>query len=104
MSKIDRSLRAAGLAGVLMSSAGAFAAEDYQVRAWAASCAGCHGTGGASVGGMPAIAGQDREKLLTALKEFKEGVRPATVMHQHAKGYTDEELALLASYFASQRP
>lgn len=104
MSKFARSLLTAGYASALMGSAPAFAAEDYQVRAWAASCAGCHGTNGASIGGMPAIAGQDREKLLTALKEFKEGVRPATVMHQHAKGYTDEELALLASYFASQRP
>lgn len=104
MSKVARSLFGLGFAGALMLSLSASAAEDYQVRAWAASCAGCHGTNGASIGGMPTIAGQDREKLLTALKEFKEGVRPATVMHQHAKGYTDEELALLARYFASQRP
>lgn len=104
MSNFARSLLTAGYACALMGSGGVFAAEDYQVRAWAASCAGCHGTNGASVGGMPVIAGQDRQKLLTALKEFKEGARPATVMHQHAKGYTDEELALLASYFAAQRP
>ena len=104
MSKIARGFLGLGFASALTLSFSASAAEAYQVRAWAASCAGCHGTNGASIGGMPAIAGQDREKLLTALKEFKEGVRPATVMHQHAKGYTDEELALLASYFASQRP
>jgi cytochrome c553 len=53
---------------------------------------------------MPAIAGQDRGKLATLLKEFKNGTRPATVMHQHAKGYTDQELERLAAYFSRQRP
>jgi len=35
---------------------------------------------------------------------FKSGTRPATIMHQLAKGYTDEQIRLLATYFASQQP
>lgn len=92
------------LAAGLLANAGVLAAEPHQVRVWAAACAACHGTYGVSVGGMPAIAGESRDKLLTLLLEFKNGTRPATVMHQHAKGYTDEELALLADYFSRQRP
>ena len=37
------------------------------------------------------------------LKEFKAGKRPATIMHQHAKGYTDEQLELIAGYFAGMK-
>jgi cytochrome c553 len=35
---------------------------------------------------------------------FKSGTRTATIMHQLAKGYSDEQIRLLASYFASQQP
>lgn len=75
---------------------------DRQARLWAASCAGCHGTDGASKGGIPPIAGRDADALYRALIEFKTGQRPAaTVMHQHAKGYTDEELKRIAQFFAT---
>ncbi|EXI71532.1 MAG: Flavocytochrome c cytochrome subunit [Candidatus Accumulibacter sp. SK-11] len=37
------------------------------------------------------------------MKAFKNGTRPATIMHQLAKGYTDEEIAILAEYFAKQK-
>lgn len=104
MSKPIQVLCAALLGSTLLAGGPAAAEEDTQVRSWAASCSACHGTAGTSVGGMPAIAGQDRDKLATLLKEFKNGTRPATVMHQHAKGYTDEELERLAAYFSRQRP
>lgn len=70
----------------------------------AASCTGCHGTNGATQGNaLPPLAGQAKEQLLTALKDFKTGKRPATIMTQITKGYTDEQLEALASYFAVQR-
>jgi cytochrome subunit of sulfide dehydrogenase len=75
---------------------------DGQVRAWAASCAACHGTDGRAQKGLIALAGRDHEELYVALLEFKSGERPATVMDQHAKGYTDDELAALAAWFAAQ--
>jgi len=72
-------------------------------RNLAASCAGCHGITGNALTGMPPLAGQSREALLRTLKEYKEGKRPATVMHQLAKGYTDGQLELIAAHFAAQK-
>lgn len=79
-------------------------ANPVHARNLAASCAACHGTNGNSVGGMPALAGVERGYFIKQLKDFKSGARPATVMHQHAKGYTDSELEQLADFFASQKP
>jgi cytochrome c553 len=80
-------------------------AQDANVRSLAATCFTCHGTDGRSVGGVPpSLAGQDRAYLLQMLKDFKAGKRPGTIMQQHAKGYSDEQLELIAGYFASVRP
>ena len=77
--------------------------DPHLARNLAATCANCHNTTGRSVTGMPAIAGQPKEILARALRDFKEGKRPATVMHQHAKGYTDAQLEMIAEYFAAQK-
>lgn len=98
-------MSAIGAVSLLLLGPGvALAAEDLQARSWAASCAACHGTNGHSVGGMPALAGKPKQELYSALKAFKDGGKPATVMHQHAKGYTDEQLERIAEYFAKQKP
>ena len=87
----------------LCASGSAFAQDASQVRLLASNCANCHGTDGKSQGGMPTLSGQTKAKLLADLQEFKEGKRPATIMHQIAKGYTDGELDMLATYFAAQK-
>jgi len=80
----------------------ATAGEDIQARSLAANCTSCHGPGGVSTGGIPSLAGRPKQALLESLQGFKAGTRPATVMHQHAKGYTDAELEVLADYFSKQ--
>lgn len=81
------------------------AQDPYAGRALAATCATCHGTDGRSVGGVPpSLAGQNRQILLQALKDFRDGKRPATIMHQQAKGYTDAQFELIADYFAAVKP
>lgn len=77
-------------------------AEDIHVRTLAASCAACHGPGGNSVGGTPVLAGLDRTHFVAQMQAFRGGARPATVMHHHARGLNDEEIRLLADYFAAQ--
>jgi len=92
-------LVAAGFAG------GAAAQEAVYARNLSSACFTCHGTDGRSVGGVPpSLAGQDRNYLLQAMKDFKADKRPATIMHQQAKGYTDQQLDAIAGYFAGTKP
>lgn len=69
----------------------------------AASCAMCHGTAGHSVGGNEPLAGMPKDELVRKFKEFRSGARPATAMHQIAKGYSDGEIEQIAAYFAAQK-
>ena len=89
------------VAATLVAAGFALPAQAQDSRSLAGTCTACHGTEGRSVGGVPpALAGRDRNDLLQALKDFKAGKRPATIMHQLAKGYTDAQLEQLATYFA----
>jgi sulfide dehydrogenase cytochrome subunit len=67
------------------------------------TCAGCHGTYGASAGDyMPIIGGLDKTYLTTVLLEYKSDERESTIMGRIAKGYSENELKAIASYFARQ--
>jgi sulfide dehydrogenase cytochrome subunit len=77
------------------------ASEALQVRSLAASCASCHGTNGIAKPGMESLAGRNKDELLKLMLDFKSGKKPATIMHQLSKGYTDQELEQLAAYFAA---
>jgi len=72
------------------------------VQSIAANCAMCHGTAGRAAANSPlaSLAGKSRDEIAQSMAQFKSGQRPATVMHQIAKGYTDDEIAALAAYFA----
>ncbi len=75
--------------------------SDFQVQLWASSCMSCHGPGGKAVGTGLSIGGKPAQELYNKLLGYKNGKLPATVMHQHAKGYSDEELSRIADHFAS---
>ena len=93
-------LLAAALAGLpLMSQAQTM--DPLQVRSMAASCANCHGTQGIAEAGNESLAGVNKDELLKKMLDFKTGKKPATIMHQLSKGYSDEQLAALASYFSA---
>jgi len=89
----------------LLASAGAHAADPNLGRNLAATCANCHGTNGHAVpgAGMDSLAGESKAKLLQKLADFKSGDKPASIMHQITKGYTDEQLGLIADYYAAQK-
>jgi cytochrome c553 len=83
---------------------GAQAQDANLARNLAATCANCHGTTGNARGDMKLLAGMSADKIIALVADFKSGAQPATIMHQIAKGYTDEQIRLIAGYFAAQQP
>jgi cytochrome subunit of sulfide dehydrogenase len=77
-------------------------AQVAQVKVWAAACANCHGTNGYAETGHETLAGKDKAELVQKLLDFKSGRKPATLMHQISKGYSDEQINEIAAYFAAQ--
>jgi sulfide dehydrogenase cytochrome subunit len=90
----------------LLAAVGPAQAADPNLgRNLAATCANCHGTNGNAVkgSGMDALAGMNKARMLQKLADFKSGDKPATIMHQISKGYTEAQLDLIATYFAAQK-
>jgi sulfide dehydrogenase cytochrome subunit len=99
--------RLAALAAVVsLSLAWAAPAQAQDARYLAANCANCHGTEGraAAGGGMPGLAGLSRTYFIEQMNAFRSGARQATIMHQLAKGYSDEQISRMADYFAQIKP
>lgn len=99
---------ALGLSGVLLCSlttASELSPEKkLQAASLAATCANCHGTNGVGVQGsaVTGLANLSVEYIKTNMIWFKTGQRPATVMHQLAKGYTDEQIDIIANYLGQK--
>jgi cytochrome c553 len=105
--KIFRAGMVFGLYLIMTSSAAE--ATDVQIlytQSLAATCANCHGTQGKSVTNpsVPGLAGRPSAYIIEQMQAFKTGTREATIMHQIAKGYTNEQIKQMADYFASQKP
>jgi cytochrome c553 len=86
--------------------------QATHLRTLAASCAACHGMqgnaivkegGNASEENNPVLAGRTREDLLSKLLGFRDGTRKATIMHQHSRGLSLEEIDMLATHFSMQK-
>jgi cytochrome subunit of sulfide dehydrogenase len=88
---------------ILSGWAHAQAPSAAQVRSWAAACANCHGTNGQAQPGMESLAGVNKDDIVKKMLDFKAGRKPATIMHQLAKGYSDDQIQAIAAYFAAQK-
>lgn len=69
----------------------------------ASSCTGCH-VAAARSSSIPPIAGRPAAETAAALREFRNGSRPATVMDRIARGFTQAELDAIAEHFATESP
>ena len=67
-----------------------------------AVCAGCHRPSGSDQT-LPRLAGRNASDIVAAMDAFRNGSRPATVMDRIAKGFTDDEIAAIAAWYAAQR-
>lgn len=94
----------ATVAALCLLGSGVVWGQDNQLaRNLAATCANCHGTDGRAVGEMKPLAGMPADEIVKKVGEFRSGVQPATIMHQISKGYTEEQIRLVAGYFAAQK-
>jgi len=104
---ITQALLAGGLA--LGASSAIFAEDKPPVLSGASismlanTCAGCHGTGGASQGpASPIIAGLSEEYFVELMEEFASGEIPSTIMGRIAKGYSEDEIKQMAKHFGAK--
>jgi cytochrome subunit of sulfide dehydrogenase len=89
------------LAAMAVMGSGQIAAADINTEGLARSCNACHGLNGVSVGpSMPSIAGQPEAYLRNVMMQWKSDERYSATMGRHFKGYSDAELAALATYFS----
>ncbi len=93
------------LATTLLLTPAVQAGDADAGKAKAATCAACHGADGkATLANHPNLAGQRADYLETALKAYRDGVRPHPVMGAMAKPLSDADIANLAAYFSSLPP
>ena len=76
---------------------------DFQAKLWASSCMACHGTDGKAEGVGRTIAARNADELYNLLLSHKTGEKTGTVMNQHARGYSDQQLKRIADYFSRVR-
>jgi len=68
----------------------------------AQACTACHGNNGVSMEPIwPTLAGQHEDYLLQALNGYRDGSRVDPVMSTQAAMIAEEDVAVLAKYFAS---
>jgi sulfide dehydrogenase cytochrome subunit len=98
------------LIGALALSASSLAfADDVPTKTGASpemlanTCAGCHGTNGASAGpATPTISGISPVYFEEVMLGFKNDEIKSTIMGRIAKGYTEDEIKAMAEVFAKQ--
>jgi cytochrome c553 len=99
-----RSVAALALAAWAAGSLPALAQSGPDTARYvAANCANCHGTTGVAKGAMPSLAGLSKDRIAENMRAFRDGKRPATIMHQIAKGYSDAQIDAVAAHFAAQK-
>ena len=84
-------------------AAAANAADIAAGKEKSAMCVACHGADGNSTDPQyPRLAGQHANYLERALLDYRSGDRKNPIMAGFVAGLTDEDIANLAAYFASQ--
>ncbi len=92
---------ALGAAGAAAARAQTNVPPETDQRLLGLTCAGCHGPGGRSTGAIPPLYGRSAESIAEALRAFRSGARPATVMGRLSKGYGEAELDAVARELAA---
>ena len=80
---------------------GAAQAEDAPPGAL--SCSACHPAKRFVDTSVPRLVGRNAPELVSAMQAFRAGTLPATIMHQIARGFSDDEIKAIADWYAAQK-
>lgn len=95
---------AAAVLGVVMTMPAWADGDANAGKAKSNACAACHGADGNSpTSAFPKLAGQNDDYLAQALKAYRSKARTNAIMNGQAAALSDQDIADLAAYFASQK-
>ena len=69
----------------------------------ALSCSGCHATSSSVKTEVPRLVGHEPAAIVSAMQGFRAGTTPATVMDRIAKGFSDDEIKAIATWYGTQK-
>lgn len=72
---------------------------DRQGQALASACSGCHAVGGSA---LSDLTGWSSEAIISSMTSYKDDVGGTTVMHRLARGYSAEEIELVARFLEAE--
>lgn len=89
-------------ATVLMLSMNIQAGDAAAGKMKSANCTGCHGMNGKSNNpNYPNLAGQKKNYLIKATKDYRDGKRNDPTMSSMVTGLTDQDIEDLAEFYSS---
>jgi cytochrome subunit of sulfide dehydrogenase len=94
---------AVAFAVVITASLAPALAAPPEAPPGAASCSGCHASGGTVETPVPQLAGRNAADIVAQMQAFRTGQKQATVMDRIAKGFSDAELEAIAAWYAQQK-
>ena len=98
-------LFAVGMSAAALADGSAEQGSAEKGQAKSTPCVACHGVNGNSANPQwPNLAGQHEHYIVKQLQAFKNGSRKDPLMTPMAVGLSDEDMADLAAYFATQKP
>lgn len=93
------------LALLILASLGtnALAGDPAAGKALTVTCGACHGAdGNSAVPNFPKLAGQNEKYLIKQINDIKDKRRPVPTMIGQVDNLSDEQIADIAAYYASQ--
>jgi cytochrome c553 len=97
-----RLLLPALVSALLAGSAEGGPARAAEAPPGASSCTGCHAAKKIPDSVIPRIAGRKAADIATAMREYRSGAWPSSVMGRIAKGFNDSQIDAIAAWFAAQ--
>lgn len=101
--RTSQGIAAALLVALGTSSGAVLAADPAAGRLLASQCAQCHGTDGYAVSGFPSLAGKSANSIYKQMMNMRSTSNPKGIMDYQARIYTEEQIRLIAEYFAAQK-